>query len=376
VQSVYGSISVIDAPSKSVVRVFDDPNPSVADGTASMTLSPDGSVLYAIARDGAIAVVDTGTGAVTARIPGNATTASSSLIRISHDGQRLFVFSGTGTISAIDATTGAGIGQVSIPSAGIYDQLTGFAVSADDRTLYAVEYYGNLISIDTASMAVTSTIPIGRYPYAVDLSPDGSHAIVAETGDSCVSSVDLASQITTGTGIGGNSCFAVAAGRDGRHVYLGSYDVASNAYSVVAFDTTDGSVVTIPGFSYVNFDSQSFSGGGSSVTPEPGTWWNPAESGRSFNIEVRHGTLVLVAQVYDSSGAPTWLLASGPYDPTSGTFSGEFGTYSGGQCLGCTYRAPDFSPVNGGQVRVVFSTVTSGMLYFGDTSTPIQKFDW
>ena len=375
VQSVDGSISVIDAQSKSVVRVFDDPNPSAADGPASMTLSTNRSVLYVMARDGAIAVVDVNTGAVTTRISANDTTAPSSLIRASHDG-RLFVLSGSGTISAIDVATGAGIGQVSIPSAGIYDQLTGFAVSLDDRTLYTVEYYGNLISIDTASMAVTSTIPIGRYPYAVDLSPDGSHAFVAEMGDSCVSSVDLASQIATGTGIGSNSCFAVAAGRDGRHVYLGSYDVPSNAYSVVAFDAAGNSTVTIPGFSYVNFDSQSISGGGATVTPEAGTWWNPAESGRSFNIEVRHDTLVLIAQVYDSGGAPTWLLASGPYDPASGTFSGEFGSYSGGQCLGCAYRRPDFSSMTGGQVRVVFSSATSGMLYFGDTSTPIQKFDW
>jgi len=375
VQSVDGSISVIDAQTRSVIKVFDNPNPTSSDGPASMTLSPDGNALYAIsAVDGAIAVIDTDTGLVTARIPGPGNTDPSPLIRVTHDGRRLFVLGGASrTLTAIDIASKAVVGQVTVPGSST-DHLVGLVVAADDRTAFTTEYSGSLVSIDTSSMSVASTILIAHSPNAIDLSPDGSRVFIAETGDGCMADVVLSTEVPSATGLGDNVCFAVAAGPDGRHVFLGSYDIAHAAYSIFALDLGDYSVRESSQFTYVNFDNQSMSS--APVTPEPGTWWNPAESGRSFNIEVRHDTLVLVAQAYDSGGAPTWLLASGPYDAASGTFSGEFGSYSGGQCLGCPYRVPDFSPVSGGQVKVVFSTATSGMLYFGETSTPIQKFDW
>lgn len=377
VQSVNGTISVIDAATRSVVRTFDDPNPTAVDGPASMTLSPDGSVLYVIASgDGAIAVVDTNTGSVSARIPGTGIASPSPLIRISHDGQRLFVLdAGSLTIAAMDISTRTITGEVSIPSGGAQDILAAFAVAADDQTLFAITYYGNLISIDATSMTVSSTIPmIGSALYAIDLLPDGSHAFIAESEGACLGNVDLATGRDTATSIASNTCFAIAAGRDGRHVYVGNYDVASSAYSVVVFDTADNSAVTLPGFSYTNFDSQSM--GPPSITPEPGTWWNPAESGRSFMIEVRHGTLVLVATVYDDSGAPIWLTASGPYDAVSGTFSGLLGSYRDGQCFGCPYRTPVYSPVTGGEVRLEFSSATTGTLTFDGIDTSIQKFEW
>ena len=93
-------------------------------------------------------------------------------------------------------------------------------------------------------------------------------------------------------------------------------------------------------------------------------------------IEVRNGTLVLVATVYDQNGAPIWLTASGPYEAATSTFSGLLGSYRDGQCLGCPYSPPIYTPVTGGEVRVVFSSATTGTLTFDGIDTSIQKFDW
>lgn len=379
VQSVSGPIFVIDAATRSVVRTFDDPNPTAVDGPATMTLSPDGRVLYVIGTgDAGIALVDTNTGSVTARIPATGIASPSPLIRISHDGRHLYVLDAASlAIAAVDVSTRTVTGEVIVPTGGGYDSLVGIVVAADDQTLFGITYYGNLVSIDAASMTVTSTIAVGPSLYAIDLSPDGSHALLGVSSEnSCLDNVDLATGQTTATSLANNMCFAVAAGRDGRHVYVANYDVASNDYSIVVFDTSANSVVaTFPGFSYINFDNQSM-GPASSITPEPGTWWNPAESGRSFMIEVRHGTLVLVATVYDQNGAPIWVTASGPYDATTSTFSGSLGSYSDGQCLGCPYSPPVYTPVTGGEVRLVFSSATTGTLTFDGIDTSIQKFEW
>jgi DNA-binding beta-propeller fold protein YncE len=44
--------------------------------------------------------------------------------------------------------------------------------------------------IDTASNTVTATIPVGRRPAAVAISPDGHHAYVTNTDSSSVSVID------------------------------------------------------------------------------------------------------------------------------------------------------------------------------------------
>lgn len=379
VQSTDGAISVIDTSLHAVVRTFEssNPDPETTDARPSMTLSPDGRTLYAIAADSAaIARIDTSTGAIVSHIDATLASDLTPVIRASHDGRRLYALSpSSGTIVAFDPTSGELVGRVAVPLAGTTDDVPGFALTSDDATIAAVNYLGNLVTIDAATLTVRASMPIGRTVFGVDLSPDGAHAFVPESGDGCIIDVDILARAATGTGVSSNMCSSIAAGRDGHSAYVASYDRATATYSVLAFDSTDRSMKTVATFGgYPNFDSQSI--GAAVSTPAAGIWWNPAESGRSFNIEVRNGTLVLSAQAYDADGAPTWLLASGPYDAASGTFSGTFTRYAGGQCLGCAYRAPQGSPVEGGDVRLVFSSETQGTLTFDGVDIPIEKFDW
>lgn len=373
VQSTDGAISVIDAGTLVVSRTIDDPNPQAANGPASMTLSPDGRILYAIASGGDIARVDTATGAIFSRIDGHSAWGASPLIRLSHSAGLLYVLDGrTGRIGALHEGTGELVGTVAVPLSGTLDSVPGFAVAPDGATLAAVTHLGNFVTIDTATMTVRSTQEVGRTLYDVDLSPDGSHAFIAESNDGCIIDFDMPDGETTGTSFGPNGCFAVAAAPDNHSAYLANYDVAGNNYSIAEFDSTDHSARIGGNFGYPSFDSQSF---GPPMAPATGIWWNPAEPGRSFNIEVRHDTLVLSAQVYDEQGAPTWLLASGSYDAASSTFVGTFSRYTGGQCLGCDYRAPQAAPVDG-TVQLTFTSETSGTIEIDGVSTPIEKFDW
>jgi WD40 repeat protein len=340
-----------------------------------MTLSPDDTILYAAAAGaGDIARIDTATGAVVSRIAGQSSWGTSPLIRASHDGRRLYVLAGaTGRISALDAATGELVADVTVPLSGQFDEVPGFALTPDDGTIATLTYHGNFVTIDAATMTIRSTRQVGSSLYGIDLSPDGSHVFIAETNDGCVIDFDMPDGAPTGTSWGPNGCFAVAAGPDGHRAFLANYDVATGTYSVALYNNADGSTrIDLP-FGYPNFDAQSI--GPATTTPQAGVWWNPAEPGRSFNIEVRHGTLVLTAQVYDEQGAPTWLLASGPYDAQGGTFLGNFARYAGGQCLGCEYRAPQDSPVEG-SLQLIFTSETSGFLDFDGVRTPIEKFDW
>ena len=388
VQSADGPIDVIDAATATVIDTFDDPNPDAPDGPGALTVSP-GGMLYAIgAGQDSVAIIEPTLGTVFAHVTPDGPAIHVASMRVSHDGTRLYLMDSVDlSIKVVDVATFHTIGTVAIASAGTTDALMGMALSLDDRTLYAITFYGQLVRIDTGSLSITASDPIGvpdpvvvgSQLYGIALQPDGSRAFVAESGTACLLDVDLgASSAAAGTGIAANNaCFSVAAGRDGKHAYVAAYDIASDAYSVVALDPADNAAaVSIDGFAYPNFDDQSIDRSGATLTPRAGLWWTPGLPGSSFEIEVQDGTIIVVASNYDDGGSPTWRMASGPFDAENGTFAGEFVRYEGGSCLGCPYRAPTGLAADGGSVSVAFSTATTGTLRVGGTTRPIAKYLW
>jgi hypothetical protein len=389
VQSVDGPIDVIDTATMSVAKTLDDPNPGSPDGPGAMTVSADGSKLYASAAGAdSIAILDAAAGSVVAHLAPDVTNLKIATLRSSHDSQRLYALDGVDlSITAIDTASGHTIGTVSIPSAGTNDILAGMAVSLDDRSIYAVTYYGQLVHIDTDTMTIVSSESVGNASNGVDgaqlygiaLQPDGSRAFVAQSGAACLLDVDLgAPSSASGTGIAeNNACFSVAAGPDGKHAYVASYDVASDGYSVVALDPSDNAAATqITGFGYPNFDDQSIDTSGATLTPRAGLWWTPGLPGSSLQIEVQDGTLVVVASTYDDNGTPTWRMASGPFDGADATFDGDFVRYDGGSCLGCAYAPPTGTTPDGGHVSIAFESAIAGSITIGGTTLPIAKYTW
>lgn len=111
-----------------------------------------------------------------------------------------------------------------------------------------------------------------------------------------------------------------------------------------------------------------------SYQPETGIYWNPAESGRGYTIEVNNDLAAVTVFHYADDGQPTWHLAVVPLrDMPSADAPGTFVGYSGGQTLSGPYAAP--RATEEGLLKLSFSRSCSGVLTFPRTRTiPIQRF--
>lgn len=107
--------------------------------------------------------------------------------------------------------------------------------------------------------------------------------------------------------------------------------------------------------------------------PTPGIWWNAAESGRGYQIDLQGDIMVVTTYGFGQSGAPIWYISAGLYNKEAGTFQATFDNTENGQCFGCTYRAPTPRPNAGGSMRIVFDSYVTGTLYFNGGSTRIQR---
>jgi hypothetical protein len=109
----------------------------------------------------------------------------------------------------------------------------------------------------------------------------------------------------------------------------------------------------------------------SGLTPVVGLWWNPAESGSGYNIDVKHGVLVMTVYSYKATGEQEWYITSGPI--TNGSFTGTLNRYVGGQCISCAYAGLPTDAGNAGTVTINFtSPVAATMLLPGGRVTTIQ----
>ncbi len=86
-----------------------------------------------------------------------------------------------------------------------------------------------------------------------------------------------------------------------------------------------------------------FTGSASAVLPDSGWYWNPAESGRGFNIEIQDNVLFIAGFIYDTSGNPIWVFSGGPMSDDH-TYSGAAFQTANGQPLGGAYRAETTVP--------------------------------
>jgi hypothetical protein len=152
---------------------------------------------------------------------------------------------------------------------------------------------------------------------------------------------------------------------------IGSFDGAYNNDICLAISVSDACV------SSASDQSSSAAYGpqgtwSSTVTPVVGLWWNPLESGSGYNIDVKHGVLVMTVYSYNkTTGEQEWYITSGPI--TSGSFTGTLDRYVGGQCISCVYNGLPTSAGNVGVVTINFTSPTSAtMLLPGGRVTEIQ----
>src|SRR3954466_5864557 len=98
----------------------------------------------------------------------------------------------------------------------------------------------------------------------------------------------------------------------------------------------------------------------SHATPQAGWWWNPAEGGRGFFLEVQGDRMFMAGYFYGNDGKPTWLVSNHPL-PQKNRFEGPLLAFHDGQQLLGDYRPP--APASdAGAVSLTFSDDTHGTL--------------
>lgn len=111
------------------------------------------------------------------------------------------------------------------------------------------------------------------------------------------------------------------------------------------------------------------------VTPATGYWWDPAQGGHGFVIQVQGTTMLVAGFLYAASGEATWVLSTGPM-ASSSQYSGALQSYSGGQTLTGPYNPMPLVIVNLGSITLNFSSSTAGTLTWPGGTIPIERFDF
>jgi hypothetical protein len=111
------------------------------------------------------------------------------------------------------------------------------------------------------------------------------------------------------------------------------------------------------------------------IAPAAGYWWNPAEGGRGFVIEIQGTQMFMAGFLYAANGEATWVASSGPMASPS-QFSGPLITDSGGQTLTGAYKGAPTSTTPLGAITINFSSNTQATLAWPGGTIPIQRFDF
>jgi hypothetical protein len=112
-----------------------------------------------------------------------------------------------------------------------------------------------------------------------------------------------------------------------------------------------------------------------SFTPQAGFWYNPAEGGRGYVIEIHGSTLFIGGFMYDANGNAIWY-ASGPAAMVSGTtYTNVWQQYGGGQTLTGVYKPSAVVNANAGALTIQFTSATDGTLTLPTgIQIPITRF--
>lgn len=112
----------------------------------------------------------------------------------------------------------------------------------------------------------------------------------------------------------------------------------------------------------------------SSTNPEKGYWWNPAEAGRGFSLEVQNGTMLFAGYMYDSDGNPIWYSSQGPLT-NSGLYQGNWVQNGFGQTLTGTYKPSSIVNASVGALTIQFNSTTTATMFLPDgRQINIQRF--
>lgn len=193
-------IFVIDTATNTVVTLIPFPSDS---GPLGIALTPDGRRAYVTSLfpdsvRGGLSVIDIATHTEIAHISSddpNGVGIFTSAVAITPDGTRAYVTDGGG-VSVIDTATITVIASLPVGGTSPF----GVAITPDSKRAYVVNHGSSSVSvIDTATNTVITTIMLapGSGPVGIAISPNGTRAYVANQDSGTISLIDTATNTFT-----------------------------------------------------------------------------------------------------------------------------------------------------------------------------------
>lgn len=204
----------------------------------------------------------------------------------------------------------------------------------------------------------TGTLFVGTFVYSADASRSpvwyvSSCAYVPATG-SCTTTLE---QYGNGQSLSGDYRAPAQLGSAGR---LG-----------ISFSSATAGTLTLPNGTSVAIGRYPFANpagitGGDAGTAENGWWWNTAEGGRGWFIEVQKpaaggNSAYIVGHVYDDQGNATWHVAAGQMT-TATLFEGTMVLYRGGSPLSSSTDTAATSLTDIGTMSIRLTSTGSAVL--------------
>ncbi|GLZ47048.1 hypothetical protein Acsp06_32330 [Actinomycetospora sp. NBRC 106375] len=228
-----GVITVFDTTRNQPIGTIPVPD----GGPQFVAFSPDSARAYVSVFNqdytlNEVAVIDTSSAAITARIP---TGKRPFALVLSPDGRRLYVPNhDSGSITVADTGTNQVVDTVSVaPNPHWLD------ISPDGTRLYAANHESNVVTtIDTNGDRVLGTTPVGRSPHSIVRHPTQPLVFNVNYDDSSVSVTNIDTGAVVGTITTASHPQDITLSADGRHAYLATVD--ANAIQVL--DTTTLSI--------------------------------------------------------------------------------------------------------------------------------------
>ncbi|WP_375447960.1 phosphoesterase [uncultured Fibrella sp.] len=167
-------------PAGQTIRITNDP--------FGLALSPDGSKAVTL-HDGVLTVLDTRTGQptripdYTGKIPSPVGGATFLGIAFAADGRTTYLSNGDkGRVIVFDTETLRKTDSISLDGNGYADSFTSDLLLNGNELLVLDRANFRLVRIDLATKRITASIPTGRQPFGLALSPDRKTAFVANVG--------------------------------------------------------------------------------------------------------------------------------------------------------------------------------------------------
>lgn len=115
--------------------------------------------------------------------------------------------------------------------------------------------------------------------------------------------------------------------------------------------------------------------------PESGAWWNPAESGTGYYIEIQDNLLGFMAFSGDPNGRAKWFTSVGflNYTDTGVSFQADLFSYQNVQPAGAPYAGRPTAEPSLGALRIVFNpndNRRATLTWPSGRSIPIQRHEF